>query len=290
MLAAATGLAAVLAEAGAQGRYAAADERTITRTLRFSGAGDRTLDVRLVNGSIRVSGEDGPDVQVEARRRVRAESQADLAAAEREVRLDFVEETDRVGAAVAENGRPVCGEPQDRSRDGWRRRPYEVTFDLAIRVPRGTRLRLCTINGGEIHVAGTAGDFEITNVNGRITMEGIGGSGAAETVNGTVSVSFRDAPRAASRFKTVNGDVEVIVPDGLAADLAMKTFNGGLFTDFDVQPLPGTAAAVERRGGLSVYRSSDFTRVRAGGGGPQLTFETFNGDVRLIRASRRGTP
>lgn len=66
----------------------------------------------------------------------------------------------------------------------------------------------------------------------------------------------------------------------------LKTMNG-LFTDFDVQlmPQPGTVA-VERRSGMTVYRRNAFTRVRASRGGPELTFQTMNGDVRVLRAAR----
>jgi len=65
----------------------------------------------------------------------------------------------------------------------------------------------------------------------------------------------------------------------------MKTFNGGLFTDFDVRALPQPVAVAERRDGRFVYRSNQFTLVRAGGGGPELTFETFNGSVRVLRVA-----
>ena len=65
----------------------------------------------------------------------------------------------------------------------------------------------------------------------------------------------------------------------------MKTFNGGLFTDFDAQPLPSpVAAAGERRNGRFVYRANELTRVRVGDGGPEITFETLNGNVRARRA------
>ena len=117
-------------------------------------------------------------------------------------------------------------------------------------------------------------------------MENVHGSGSARTVNGAIVASFSERPRAASEFKTTNGNVVVAFPADLAADLKMKTFNGGLFTDFDVQPLPQPAAVAERRDGRFVYRSNQFTLVRAGGGGPELTFETFNGDVRVLRAAR----
>ncbi len=76
-----------------------------------------------------------------------------------------------------------------------------------------------------------------------------------------MSAVFAENPKAASQFKSVNGDLDVIFQPKLSADLLMKTFNGGLFTDFDVMPLPTPAAAVERRNGMSVYRGSRFTGV-----------------------------
>jgi DUF4097 and DUF4098 domain-containing protein YvlB len=273
------------AEALARDRYPVLDESTITRTLRFGGSGERTLDVRTINGSIRVSGSEDAEVELVVRKSIRAESDADVRAAESEVTVGITENAPRIEAIVRDRDGQVCGNPSGRAQ--WRRRRYEVTFDLTIRVPRNARLRLCAINEGEIRVDQTTGAFEISNVNGRIAMDGIRGSGSASTVNGTVAVSFREAPSAASLFKTVNGDVTVTFPEGLSADLKMKTFNGGLFTDFDVQGLPEAApVAVKRRGGRSIYRSNDFTRVRAGRGGPEITFETLNGDVRVLRASR----
>jgi len=163
-----------------------------------------------------------------------------------------------------------------------------VQFDFTVRMPRNAALRLCTINGGDVMVSGTQGDFDVSNVNGLIDMRQVAGSGRAHTVNGPVTVTFTANPKQPSSFKTVNGNVDILFLDGLSADLSMKTFNGGLFTDFDVQPLANTvAAAGERRNGRFVYRANEFTRVRVGGGGPQITFETLNGNVRARRAGGR---
>jgi hypothetical protein len=280
-------VALVQPEIHAQRRLTVSDESTITRTLRFTGGGERLLDVRLISGSILVSGSDAADVEVEVRRRIRAESNADIAAADRAVTLEFVEDAARVGALVRDQHQHVCGEPSEGSaRNEWQRRPYEVAFDLTIRVPRRTRLRLCTINGGEIRVDRTIGDFQINNVNGRITMANIEGAGSAETVNGPVDLGFTSPPRATSLVKTVNGDVTIRVPDGLSADVQLKTFNGGLFSDFDVEALPQPAATPERRNGRFVLRTNEYARVRIGGGGPEMTFETFNGDVRVVKERR----
>jgi len=272
---------------GQRAHYPVVDESTIARTLSFAGAGDHVLDVRGINGSIRVVGVDGAAVQMIIRKIIRAETDADFAEAQRDVRLDFVERAPRIEAIVRDRSGQVCGEPSLGQRN-WPRVRYDVSFDFTIQVPKQTRLRLCTINGGNVTVQGTLGDFEVDNVNGEIAMEQVAGSGSARTVNGPVSVSFVANPPAPSTFHTVNGTVEVKFQDGLSADLKMKTFNGGLFTDFEVEPLAQPAALNStRQNGRLVYRSNEFTRVRVGGGGPEHTFETLNGNVRTLRAPQR---
>jgi hypothetical protein len=279
--------AGLIASANAQrSRYTVVDETTITRTLAFAAGSARVLDVRTINGFLHVTAGDGPNVELSIHKTIRARSDADKADAERDVRLDFVEQAPRVEAIVRDRRNHVCGEENRDDRDSDRVY-YDVKFDFTIRVPRDVQLRLCTINGGDLTVDGTRGNFDVDNVNGRIDMTGVAGSGHAHTVNGPVKVSFSANPGAASSFKTVNGNVEVSFQDGLSADLRMKTMNGGLFTDFDAQPLPSLAAASgDRRNGRFVYRANEFTRVRVGRGGPEMTFETLNGSVRAIRAGR----
>jgi hypothetical protein len=277
-------LAPVPLAAGAQSRYPVRDQRTLTRTLQFEGSDPRTLDVRAVTGSIHVIAEDRPDVQIDVRRITRARSDADLREASGDVALDFVDKGSRLRVVVREPGDVVCGEPSGHGRS-WRPR-YEVAFEFTIRVPRRINLQLCAMNGDDIRVEGTDGEFDINHLNGRITMSNIRGAGSAETLNGPVTVVFAEAPRGATWLKTLNGDVEATFPPGLSADLQLKTRNGDLLTDFDVQMLPQPATAAERRNGHFVDRSDGSARVRVGRGGPEISMETMNGDVRVIRAAR----
>ena len=85
----------------------------------------------------------------------------------------------------------------------------------------------------------------------------------------------------------MNGTIEATFPRDFAADLQLKTFNGGLFTDFDTTALPAEPERAERSDRPRyVYRQRGFTKVRVGAGGPVLTFDTLNGDVRITRAAR----
>jgi hypothetical protein len=276
------------AVAGAAGRGVVRDERSVSRRLQFSGTGVRTVDARTISGSIRVTGDGGADVRLDATTKIEAETDDALRSAQQEVVVDAQERGSTVEIAVHDAGRPTCGESGNyRSPAWWDRKRYEASVTLTIRVPRDVRVRLCTVNGGEITVTGTQGDFDVSNVNGRVALSDVRGSGRAVTVNGGIEASFVEAPRAESQFKTVNGDIAVTLPRNLSADLRLKTFNGDLYTDFDTVTLPATPERT-RRPDLPrlVYRPRGFTNVRIGGGGPELTFDTLNGDVRILRASR----
>jgi DUF4097 and DUF4098 domain-containing protein YvlB len=261
------------------------DTTSSRHTLHFAGTGEHTLEVRAVTGRITIEGYDGTDVEVLVDRSIEADSQYDREAADRDVKLQTSDNADRVRLMVRYQDQPTCGEQDDR-RQHWNHHRYDVRYDFTIRVPKNTRLELCTINDGNIVVSGTRGDFTIHTVNGRITLDDVSGSGEARTVNGRLTATFATAPRKASIFKTINGDVVLELPERLAADLRMKTFNGGLYTDFEVEPLEQPMnVSMRRENGKYVYRTAGFTSVRAGGGGPELTLETMNGDVRVLRRS-----
>ncbi|HET9269724.1 MAG TPA: hypothetical protein VFO31_16220 [Vicinamibacterales bacterium] len=264
------------------------DERRETRRLQFSGGGVHTLDVRTLNGSIQVTGDSGSDVRLEAVTRVQADDDAALRNGLQEVKLEAQASGDTVAVTVRDDGRNTCGEQRpDRDPAWWDRRRYSSSTDLTLQVPRNVRVRLCTVNGGTVTVSGITGDFDVSNVNGGVKLADMAGSGRAHTVNGRIDADFAASPRNESQFKTVNGTISATFPRDLAADLHLKTFNGGLFTDFDTTPLPVAAQRVERsERPRYVYRRRGFTNVRVGAGGPVLTFDTLNGDVRIQRAAR----
>jgi hypothetical protein len=78
--------------------------------------------------------------------------------------------------------------------------------------------------------------------------------------------------------------LEVQFPKDLAADLSLKTFNGDVYSDLDVvaraavQPASG-----ERKGTKFVYRSNRHRTARIGNGGPELSFDTLNGNIRILQ-------
>ena len=164
------------------------------------------------------------------------------------------------------------------------RRFYNVTYDIDVEIPRGARTVVSTVNNGDVRVSQVDGDFKVSNVNGGIGMSGISGSGEVHTVNGPIAVRFAKNPTATSSFKTVNGSIDVYFLGNFSADLLFKTFNGEIYSDFDVSPRPLPAAETEQHDGKFIYRSRGPKAARAGQGGPELSFDSLNGNIRLHRA------
>ena len=254
----------LLALAAALGCAAEIDER---ETIRQSFPATGELVVRNVIGAIRVTAQPGGEVQAVIEKRITAESPAKAEEARRDVRLEMGPSEGAVRFAAVYPKHDVHG--------------YTVRYDFDLKVPEGTRLKLTNVTGGAVTVENTTGDYEISNVNGAVEMREVSGAGSVRTVNGKVAVRYRANPRAACSFKTVNGPVEVWFQPGLAAGLQFKTLNGGVWADFPVTHLPRVAAAGERRNGRFVYRGDSTTRVRAGAGGPELSFETVNGAIQI---------
>ena len=252
-------------------------QESIAKTFVLSGDPAR-VDVDNLDGSVHVTASDGSEVEVRARQTIRADSDADLAEARKEVSLNMEERSGSVSILYDAPWR--CHEHQSNCGDR-RRRFYEVIYDIDLRIPRNARLVASTVNNGDVEVKNFAGPFEVRNVNGAIAMEGISGSGEAKTVNGPVSVRFAKAPPGECSMKTVNGSIDVYFPHDLSADLLFKTFNGQVYTDFDVVSRVAAEQQPVQDGGRFVYRGNHFVAGRVGQGGREYKFETLNGNIRL---------
>ena len=144
-------------------------------------------------------------------------------------------------------------------------------------------LDLRTVNGGDVRVEKSDGDFQLRNVNGAIEMSDAGGSGSVKTVNGGIKVSFRQNPKAPCSFKTVNGEIAAYFQPNLSADFRLKTLNGDAYTDYELAALPGILPAAGQQGLRHIYRTDRQVRLRSGSGGPEHEFETLNGAIRILK-------
>ncbi|HUO29765.1 MAG TPA: hypothetical protein VMU80_11155 [Bryobacteraceae bacterium] len=253
------------------------ENETIQKTFPVSGSGPRKVVVDNVNGSIQVTGYSGSEVRLVAHKTLRADSPQAAERGRREVTLDILQDGTAVRFYV--DGPFRCGDGGVHiDRDPG----YQVKYDFELQVPRDTETNLKTINDGQITMANVSGDYAVNNINGGIEMRDVSGSGKVYALNGGVKVTFRENPQAKSSFGSLNGEVRVTFQPDLSADLRFKTFNGGVYTDFPVTYIPLSAAAGERHNGKWVYKSSDWSAVRVGHGGPELSFDAFNGNIRIL--------
>ena len=258
------------------------DEKETIRRTFDTGAAGRKLLVDNVDGYVHVTGYSGSQVQVTIEKRLYAESAETMAEAKRAVKMDFSQQGNFV--RLYEDG-PFRNSDGGTNYRGDRYYGYRVAFDIDVLVPSDTELIVKTMNQGDIAVRKTTGDYQINGLNGGIEMEDIAGAGTVHTLNGKVKVSYNRNPTKPSEYKTLNGSVDIYFQGDLNADLTFKKLNGGIYTDFEVAALPAKMAAVENRNGKFVYRSGGGRMSgRAGKGGPALSFDTLNGNIRLHTA------
>jgi hypothetical protein len=265
-----------LAVAAPEPPVVAPEPEKVTRTLQWTGS-EHVFELSNTRGDVRIVAENRSDVSVVATRTVEREGRNGAPTPG----MDFKQESGRL-LVCGDNthcGCHVSWPEGNRERSDDRAR---VRVDFEVRVPRAATLDVCAVNGGTVRVEGTEGPFTLSNVNGNLNMVRVRGTGSAHTVNGDVEATFAAQPGGPADFKTVNGRVDVTLPASLAADLRLKTLNGQLYTDFETTPLAATPVQ-ERRNGRFVYHIDRAAAVRVGKGGPALSFETLNGDVRVRR-------
>ncbi len=155
--------------------------------------------------------------------------------------------------------------------------------DLSIKVPTNFSLKLKTVNHGDITVQGVNGEMEISNVNGNITLESVSGSVVANTTNGELVVDFNSITKGKEMaFSSFNGDVNITFPKSLKANVKAKSDMGDVYTDFDMV-ISKNEPQVDKGTSSGKYRVKveQWVNGAINGGGPEMLFKTFNGDVMI---------
>jgi hypothetical protein len=290
------------------------EKEEVQRSFPLTGAGPWRLSIDNMIGSIGVASSDQQSVELAVTKTIAARSADMIETARKEVSLKIDESGSGVdlyvdgpfrcncnngscgsgGNGVNGNGCSGNGcvgrDCSDGCRNGdcWNKtrnwdRNYRVRYDFVLKVPRSIALCLRTVVDGDIRVEGAAGEFDVSNVNGAIEMLDVSGSGRARTINRDVRVVFARNPSAPSSFATINGNTIIYFKPALAANLRVKTFNGKIYTDFDTDHLAALAPVAERRDGKFIYKSDRGVGLKVGLGGPELRFETLNGDIRILQ-------
>lgn len=252
------GLAFILA--GSAGRASAAEDFAWKEKLAPGGA----LEIRNINGEIRIEDGKGPEVEVVARKRGDRSNPA-------EVKIEVVKHAKGVTICAVY---PASGSTPNQCLPGGGHMNIpdgnDVTVAFTIKAPPGLPFIGHTVNGA-IKSTATSGEADVKTVNGSIEIAA-SGSVRAETVNGSVRARMdRTDWKGEITIATVNGSVIVDLPASASVDVQAKTVSGSIDTDFGL-PVEGKWGPKRLSGTI-------------GSGGRVLTVKTVNGSIKLRRHS-----
>jgi hypothetical protein len=236
-------LAAPAAAAGAQERQS--DRDAFTWSGRIPDG--RWIRVRNLNGAITVEPSSSDKVEVTATKRWR---RGDPEAVRFEVQKFGPNEESVVICAVW-GTRTECDENGYNSRGDRSTRNNDVSVEFRVRVPRGVKVGVWTVNGG-VSVDGATSEVEVGTVNGSVRAR-MGRFTSDDDMN----------------FSTVNGSVIAEFIGDMDADVDLSTVNGRFYTDYQVT--------------VSGRLDPRHLRAKLGRGGPRVKLSTVNGNVELRR-------
>jgi DUF4097 and DUF4098 domain-containing protein YvlB len=242
-------------------RYAEArqgPEQTDRVSQFFTVGPDGALDLTNISGDVRVTGNDGREIRIEAIKRVRHRDADEARRLLSELRVEITHIGSRVEVRTIYPRRNRSGE-----------RSISASVDYVVLVPGGAAVTVKTISG----------DLDVGQVRGEVR---------AETVSGDVAVT--DTPNLALA-KTVSGDVTARGIGG-GATLTLGTVSGNVVaTGLKVRSLECStvsgdlqlsALQVERLLAKSVSGDIEFGAAIARGG--RYDFTSHSGDIRVILA------
>jgi hypothetical protein len=231
--------------------------------FRWSGRieSGKTLEIRGVNGEIRVERAAGAEAEVVAQKTGRKSDPSTV---------EIVVVPHGGGVTVCSVYPAVDGRENECKPGGGRNntRDNDVKVEWTVKLPDGVTLGAHTVNG-DVTVRDVTGEVRATTVNGDVDVS-TRGVAEAKTVNGSIRAALGRADwTGAMEFTTVNGGITVEVPDGFNARVEASTVNGSIETDFPIT-VQGKFGSRRLQGTI-------------GTGGRDLELETVNGSIRLVR-------
>jgi hypothetical protein len=233
-----------------------------------------SLKVHLVTGSIKVTGYEGKDIIINVTPR----------GGDEETPRATENGMKRISAT---GGYEVTAKEADNTVTVNTGNPNKA-LDLNLKIPQDVKLKIGTVNDGELIVENVTGELEVNNVNDKITLTNISGSVVANTVNGDVTVTFKGVdPKASMAFSTLNGDISVTLPAETKANLKLKSDNGDVFSDFDID-IDKTPSKVDKTNEPGMYKikKDDWVFGKINGGGPEMMMKNMQGDIYVKKAAK----
>jgi hypothetical protein len=224
----------------------------------FKLAPGARVQVRGINGPVRIEANDSDSAEVYVKREARDRSDLEL-------HKVIIENTPDEGFVL--RGEKIDGP------EWWKFWEGEVRMEVTLKIPRRSELAAKGVNG-DLTVGQFDGAVRVSGVNGRVEIGRSTGKTEISGVNGGVMLGVAKLAGDGLTVKGINGGVEIRVADSLNADLEVRGLNGGIEAS-----LPNVV--VEERGHSSMS-------ARIGSGGPVITVRGVNGGLRLEPAPPAG--
>ena len=215
-------------------------------------AADGRVSLGNVNGSVRLSVWDRPEVRLDAVKSARSEKDLE------KLQIEVESKADRLIIRTKH--------AESRSWWGWRR-GISGSVAYTLTVPRSARLEDVSNVNGSIQIDGVRGHVKASTVNGALRAVGLGGSAELSSVNGAVKAAFVSLAQVQSvSASTVNGAVELELPAQANADVSAHTVNGRISGDVNVK---------------KNWPVGNEVKTWLGEGGAKINLGTVNGGVRI---------
>ena len=89
-------------------------------------------------------------------------------------------------------------------------------------------------------------------------------------------------------FSSLNGDLDVTLPADIKCNVRLETGQGDIYSDFNIDMVPSqvqqTVEDNRAKGGKFKVKVEKAMVGRINGGGAEIKFKTFNGDIHIRRA------
>ncbi|MCE6989955.1 DUF4097 family beta strand repeat-containing protein [Dyadobacter sp. CY323] len=269
-------LAVSIALTFVQTRLLAQAESKETLTVPLSDPSKpATLDVGILYGSIHVTGYAGNHVVIDA-------------SSKTEERRDKPNDEQAGGMkriSPRNAGLDITATEQNNTVKINSRVNHNI-LTLNIKVPLKCKLKVSTVNDGDIIVENVDGELEIKNVNGDIRLTNVSGSAVANTINGTLKATFKNVNTTSPMaFSTLNGNVDVTLPAAAKFDVRIKSDRGEIYSDFDVDVDKSQPQATRSaKDGMYKVSIEDWVKGKVNGGGGEIMMKNMNGNIYVRKA------
>lgn len=241
-----------------------------------------TLRVNLLSGGIKVRGYDGKDVTIEAVRRQDDDEDTDQ---DRRKDKNAASHSGMRRIRNTSSGL-VVEEANNEMRVSTSMPNNDV--DVTIQVPVKTNLKLSAVNDAEVTVDRVDGEIEVNVTNGGATLTNVSGSVVAHALNDDLKVSMTSVSGKPMSFSSLNGDLDITLPASIKCNVKLESAMGEIYSDFDVDMLPTSAQQTveddRSKGGKYRVKVEKSMVGRINGGGPEVSFKTFNGDIHIKKS------